>query len=167
MLIPLTHFGQDVRVEDAAHGRKTHEDSRFDVFDHFRQSLDLLAVVVVAREVHLVIGQLVASVVGDETFGVDEPETATGFVLGQALAGEEFDNLFGDADAGAAGAEEDGSLVFGGHAGALDGVDDAGEDDGAGALDVVVEAGVLVSVSFQSREGVLEVFELDHDAVRR
>jgi len=38
-------------------------------------------------------------------------------------------------------------LLFGGDAGSFDGVDDAGENDGSGALDVVVEAGVFVLVT--------------------
>lgn len=85
-----------------------------------------MAIVVVAREVDFVVGELVAAVVGHEAFGVDEPETSSCFVFAEAFAREELDDLFGDADAGATGAEEDGPLLFGWDAGPLDGVDDAG-----------------------------------------
>lgn len=125
MLIQLAHFRQDRRVEHAAHGRKPHEDGGLDVVDHFGERLQLLALVVVAREVDFVVGELVAAVVGHETFGVDEPEASSGFGFGQTFTREEFNNLFGDSDASATGAEEYGPLVFGGNAGSLDGVDDA------------------------------------------
>ncbi len=50
------------------------------------------------------------------------------------------------------------------HSAVLDGVHEAREDDGTGALDVVVEGGVYVAVPLERWEGVLEVFELDDDA---
>ncbi len=166
MVIPLAHFRQDGRIEDAAHGGEAHEDGGFDVVDDFGERLQLAALVVVAREVDLVVGELVAAVVGDQASGVDQPETSSGFVFREAFTREEFHYLLGDSDAGAACAEEHGTLLFGGEAGSFDGVDDAGEDDGAGALDVVVEAGVLVLVTLECREWILEVLELDDNAVR-
>lgn len=72
--------------------------------------------------------------------------------------------MFCDAYACAACAEEYGALVAGGYFGAFDCVDEAGEDDGAGALDIVVEAGIGFGVSGEGGEGVFEVFELDDDA---
>lgn len=126
MVIPLAHFREDGRVEDTAHGGKTHEDGRFDVVDDFGERLQLAALVVVAREVDFVVGELVAAIVGDQASGVDEPETSSGFVFREAFAREEFDYLLGDSDAGATCAEEYGTLVFGRDAGSFDGVDDAG-----------------------------------------
>ena len=164
MCVPFGHFLQDGRSEDAAEGRQTHQHGRLDVVDNLIQSLVLLAVVVVAGKVDLVGSKLVATVRSDETLGVDKVEAAAGLVLGHALVDEKVDNLLGHAHASAAGAQKHGSMVFGGDARALDGVDDAAKDDGPGSLDVVVEAGVHVAVLFEGGEGVLEVFKLDDDA---
>ena len=108
----------------------------------------------------------VPPVVGDQPARVDEPELPAGVVFAEtALLHKVLDELLGDADAGAAGAEEDGALGGGGDLGRAAGVDEAAEDDGAGALDVVVEHGVGVLVAVEGGEGVLEVFVLDDDAI--
>lgn len=131
--------------------------------DDLLQGLELLAVVVLAGEVDLVVGELVTSVSGDETLGVDEVEAVAGILLGHALADEEVDNLLGNADTGGAGTEENGTLVLAGETGALDSVDDTAEDDSASTLDVVIEAGVVVLVTLQSGERILEVLELNNN----
>lgn len=97
--------------------------------------------------------------------GIDEPEPPSGFVLGEAFGHEVFHHLLGDAYACAAGTEEDGALLSSRNLGALDCVDEATEDDRAGALDIVIEAGVGFLVSLESAKGVLKVLELNHDAV--
>jgi hypothetical protein len=88
-----------------------------------------------------VVGELVTTVSGHETLGVDEVEAVAGFILGHAFAHEELDNLAGDTDTGAAGTEKDGAVVLARKTGALDGVDDTAEDDSASTLDVIIEAG--------------------------
>lgn len=163
--VPVSHLAQDLWGEDAAHGGETHQDGGLDVVDDLVEGLVLLAVVVTAGEVDLVVGELVAAVSGDETLGVDEVEAVAGFVLGHAFAHEELDNLTGNADTGAAGAEEHGTVVLAGQTGALDSVDDTAKDDSASTLDVIVEAGVHVTVPLKSREGILEILELDDDTI--
>jgi hypothetical protein len=163
--VPVSHLAQDLWGEDAAHGGETHQDGGLDVVDDLVEGLVLLAVVVTAGEVDLVVGELIAAVSGDETLGVDEVEAVAGFVLGHAFAHEELDNLTGNADTGAAGAEEHGTVVLAGQTGALDSVDDTAKDDSASTLDVIVEAGVHVTVSLKSREGILEILELDDDTI--
>jgi hypothetical protein len=162
-LVQLGHTLDDVGSEGTADGAETHEDGGLDVLDDVLESLVLLALVVVTREVELVLGELVATVVGDETLGVDEPEALSGLVLGEALVHEELDELLGDTDTGRASTEEDGTLVSGGNLGLLDTVDETTEDDSTGTLDVVVEHGVGVLVTLERREGVLEVLVLDDD----
>ena len=130
------------------------------------ESLELSTLVVTAGEVDLVVGELVTAVSGHETLGVDEVEAVAGLVLSHAFAHEELDDLAGDTDTGAAGAEEDGTVVLARKTGALDSVDDTTEDDSASTLDVIVEAGESVAVTLQCGEGVLEILELDDDTKR-
>lgn len=111
------------------------------------------------------VGEFIAPVIGNETFGVDEPETSSSFILGQAFSDEELDNLLGDTNTSTAGTHEHCSLVLGRNTGSFYSVDDSGEYDRAGPLDIVIEAGILVLISLECREGILEVFELDDDAV--
>lgn len=131
--------------------------------DDVFEGLKLLPVVVLASKIDLVVGQLVTSVCGDETLGVDEVETAAGFILGHALPHEELHNLLGNPDTGRAGAEEDRAVVLARQAGPLDSVDDTAEDDRAGSLDVIVEASVGIPIPLECGEGILEVLELDDD----
>jgi hypothetical protein len=58
-------------------------------------------------------------------------------------------------------------VIFYRNARSLDSIDEAANDDSASALNVVVEHAVGILVAFQSREWVLEIFELDDDAVTR
>lgn len=163
-LVQLGHAFEDGRGEGTADGAETHEDGGLDVLDDVLKGLVLLALVVVTREVEFVLGELVATVVGDETLGVDQPEALSGLVLTEALLHKELNELLGNTDTGRAGTEEDGTLVGGGNLGLLDSVDETTKDDGASALDVVVEHGVGVLVTLERGEGVLEVLVLDDNA---
>lgn len=160
-LVQLSHTLDDLGGEGTADGGETHENGGLDVLNDVLESLVLLALVVVTREVELVLGKLVATVVGDETLRVDQPEALSGLVLSETLVHEELDELLGDTNTGRASTEEDGALVSSGNLGLLDTVDEATEDDSTGTLDVVVEHGVGVLVTLERREGVLEVLVLD------
>ena len=162
--VPVGHLAEDLGGEDTTQGRQTHQDGGLDVVNDLLEGLVLLAVVVLAGKVDLVVGELVATVGSDQTLGVDEVEAATGLILGHALANEEVDNLLSDTDTGTAGTEEDSAVLLAGETGTLDGVDDTAENDSAGTLDVIVEAGVGIAVPLQCGEGVLEVLELDDNA---
>lgn len=74
--------------------------------------------------------------------------------------------MFRHADARATGTEEDSTLLAGRNLGAFDCVNKAAENNGAGALNIVVEAGVGFAVTGKSGEGVLEVFELDDNTAK-
>ena len=161
--VPVGHLAEDLGSEDTTHGGQTHQDGGLDMVDDLLKGLELLAIVVLAGEEDLVVGELVTTVSGDETLGVDEVEAVASILLGHALADEEVNNLLGDADTGRAGAEEDGAVVLAGETGTLDGVDDSTEDDGAGTLNVVIEAGVDTLVTLQCGEGILEVLKLNDD----
>jgi hypothetical protein len=52
-------------------------------------------------------------------------------------------------------------VLLAGQTRALDSVDDTAEDDSASTLDVIVEAGVQITVTLKSGEGVLEILKLD------
>lgn len=165
--VPVGHFAENLGGENTAEGGETHQDGRLDEFDDLLEGLALLAVVVLAGKVDLVVGELVTAVSGDETLGVNQVEAVASLIFGHALANEEVDNLLGDTDTGAASTEEDRTVFLARQTGALDGVDDTTQDDRAGTLDVVIEAGVGVPVTFKCREGILEVLELDNDAKLR
>ena len=81
--------------------------------DHSIKALELLAIVVVAGEIHLVLGQLVTSIVGNQAFTIDEPEAFTRFVFAQALAHKELHNLFRHSDASTTSTQEHSPVVFG------------------------------------------------------
>ena len=101
----------------------------------------------------------------DDTYArVHEPKLLAGLVLGETLLYEELDNLLGNTNSGTASTKEDGAVVLEINACVLDGVDEAGKNDGAGALDVVIEASVGVLVTLESREGILEILKLNNDA---
>lgn len=57
-------------------------------------------------------------------------------------------------------------MVLDGNARSLDSIDETTNNDGTSALDIIVEHGVGVLVALKSREGVLEIFELDDNAGR-
>lgn len=163
-LVKLGHAFEDLGGEGATDGAEAHENGWLDVLDNLLEGLVLLALVVISGEVKLVLGELVTTVVGNKTLGVDEPEAASCLVLGQSLPDEELDNLLGNTDTCRASTKEDGTLIGGGSAGLLDSVDETSEDNSTGTLDVVVECAVCVLVALQSGEGVLEILELDNDS---
>jgi len=162
--VPVGHLAEDLGGEDTAHGGQTHQDGRLDMVDDLLEGLELLAVIVLTGKVDLVVGELVTTISGDETLGVDEVEAVASILLGHALADEEINDLLGNTDTGRASAEEDSTLILAGETGTLDSVDDTTENDGAGTLDVIVKAGVGTLVTLKCGEGVLEVLELDHNA---
>lgn len=159
--VPVGHLAQDLRGEDTAQGRQTHQDGGLDVVNDLFQGLELLAGVVLASKVDLVVGELVTTVSGDETLGVDQVEAVAGIVLAHALTHEELNDLLGDTDTGRASAEEDRAVVLGGQTGPLDGVDDTAQDDRTGPLDVIIETGVEIPITLECGEGILEILKLD------
>lgn len=165
--VPLGHLAQELGGEDTTDGRKTHQDGGLHMVNNIFQGLQLQAVVVRTGKVDLVISELVTTISSDKTLSVDQVETRAGLILGHTLADEEVNNLLSNTDTGATSTKEDGALVLARKARALDSVDDTTEDDSASTLDVIVEAGVVVTVTLQSREGVLEVLELDHNTATR
>lgn len=135
--------------------------------DNLLQGLVLLAAIVLPGEVDLVVGELVATVSGDETLGVNQVEAGPSLILSHALTHEESNNLFSNADTGTSRTEEDSTVILARKTRALHGVDDSTQDDGTRALDIIVEARVNIAVALQGREGVLEVFELNDNAAGR
>ena len=166
-VVQLGHVLENLLCESTANRGQAHQDRGLDIVNQTSKRLVLTAIVVVSREVDLVLCQFVSPILGDKTIGVDEPEFATGLFLGQAFLDEELDNLLRNTSSSAASTEEDGFVVLDGHTRRLDSVDEATDNDGASALDVVVEHGVGVLVAFDGREGVFEVLELDDNAVTR
>jgi len=58
-----------------------------------------------------VIGELVASVVCDESAGVDKPEAALGLLLCETLVHEELNQLLSNTNTSRTGTEEYGTLI--------------------------------------------------------
>jgi hypothetical protein len=133
------------------------------VVDDLLEGLPLLASIVLASEVDLVVSELVTAVGSDETLGVDEVEAVAGLILGHAFAHEELDDLTSNTDTSTAGTEKDSAVLLAGETGALDSVDDTAKDDSASTLDVIVEAGVQITITLKSGERVLEILKLDDD----
>ena len=71
MSVPGPHFSEDIGGECVADGGEAEEHGGVDVVDGLGEGLELLALVVGAGEVAFVVGEFVASVVGDEALGVD------------------------------------------------------------------------------------------------
>jgi len=92
-LVHGSHLLEDLGGESTADGAQTHKDGGLDVVDDLLEGLVLLAVVVVAREVALVVGEFALSVVGNHALGVDEPEAFAGLVFGKPLVDEESGKL--------------------------------------------------------------------------
>lgn len=110
------------------------------------------------------IGQLVATVVGDETLGIYEPKAAPSFVLGETLTLKICHNLLSYANTSTPRTVEDCSLIFDRHPGLLYGTDDTSEYHRTCALYVIVKARILLLIPFESREWILEILKLDDDA---
>lgn len=107
--------------EDAKGGGQADEGGGLDVLDDFLEGAELVAVVVDTRKVLLVLGKLVAAVLGHEALGVDEPELVARGLLREAALGVVLHQLLGDADAGGAGAHEHEALLLDGDSGEVDG----------------------------------------------
>lgn len=162
--VPVSHLGEDLRGEDTTQSRQTHQDSGLDVINNLLQSLPLLASIVLTSEVDLVVSELVTTVSSDKTLSVNKVEAASGLILGHTLTHEELDDLLGNTDTGRAGTEEDSAVVLAWQTRSLNSIDNTTEDNGAGTLDIVIEASVGVAVTLQSGERILEVLELDDDS---
>lgn len=149
--------------ENTEGGSETDQGAGLDVGDDLLESAELVAVVVGTGKVLLVLGELVATVLGDETLGVDQPELVLGGLLAETTLGVVLDKLLGNTDTGRASSHEDQALLLKRDTRELDGVDVTGQDDGTSSLDVVVEAAVLVAVAVEVVEGLLglKVLELD------
>lgn len=149
--------------EAAKGGGETDQGRRADVLDDLLEGPELVAVVVGAGKVLLVLGQLVAAVLGHETLGVDEPELVLGLLLGQAASGVVLDHLLGDTNTGGTCAHEDEALLLEGNARQVDSTNVTTENDGTSTLDVIVEALVLVAVAVEESKGLLglKVLELN------
>ena len=131
---------------------------------HFLQRLELSSGIVGAGKVHLVVGQLVPAIRRDKTLGIDQVEAPACLILGHALVHKELHNLLRNADSGASRTKKDGPLILALNSRSLNCIDHSTEDNGAGTLDVVIEASVRVAVPFQCGERILEVFELNHNS---
>jgi len=162
--VPVSHLGEDLGSEDTTQSRQTHQDSGLDVVNNLLQSLPLLASIVLTSKVNLVVSELVTTVSSDETLGINKVEAAAGLILGHTLTHEELDDLLGNTDTGRAGTEEDSAVVLAWQTRSLNSIDDTTEDNGAGTLDIVIEASVGIAVTLQSGERILEVLELDNNS---
>jgi len=100
-LVHGSHLLEDLRGESTADGAETHKDGGLDVVDDLLEGLVLLAVVVVAREVALVVGEFALSVVSNHALGVDKPEALASLVLGEALVDEECSKLLSNTNTSA------------------------------------------------------------------
>lgn len=164
MLVPLCHFGENLWGEDPSHSRQAHQNRRLHIIDHFRKTLVLLAVIIIAREEHFMVCQFISSIVGDQALCVNEPEAASCILWGQTFSLEELDDLLGHANPSTAGTKEDGSMIFDWDTGPLDRANHTSQYNGSGALDVIIEASEISPISFKCWEGVFEILELDDDA---
>lgn len=189
-LVELRHALQDLLGKGVRDRAETDDGSRLDVLDCLDQCLALLALVVVSSKVNLVLRELVStavilsvsfssslifphrernSLMCHETLGVTQPDAVLCLFVGKALTRKEALELHGNTDTGAACTEEEDLLVVKGPARGLAAdtcrICEATEDDGAGALDVVVENTVVLLVAVQEEESALgaKVLELDDE----
>ena len=161
--VPVGHLLQNLRGKDAPESGETHQDGRPHMIDDLLERLELLAFVVGPCKVDLVVGKFVPTVSSNESFGVHKVEARTGLILGHAFAHEELHDLLGHSNTGTPRAQEDGALILARDSGTLNCIDHPSEDDSAGALDVIIEAGVCMSVTLQCGEWILEILKLNDD----
>lgn len=102
--------------EDTKRGGQADQSAGLDVRNDFLEGLVLLASVVGTGKVLLVVGQVVAAVLGDETLGVHEPELVTGLSLAETALGVVFYELLGDTNTSRASTHEDETLLIKGNA---------------------------------------------------
>lgn len=159
-----SHLFDDRLSEDTAGSAKTHKSSGLDIIDNLLEAGELLTLIVIAREVELVVGKLVATVVGDEALRIDEPELLAGLFLWNTRLDEKLDDLTSDTDSGGTSTHENELVLVQRNARLLESVHDTCQDDSTGSLDIIVEASVGVAVSLERWEGVLKILELDNDS---
>ena len=122
-LIQRGHLADDRFREYAADCAQSDEGGGFYIVDDVSQGRELLSCIIVARKEHLMVGESVPPVGGDETARVDEPEHLLCFGLGDAVADEEAADLPGDAGGSGAGTHEDELVVAKRGGGAFEGTD--------------------------------------------
>ncbi|KAG7144875.1 hypothetical protein HYQ46_006384 [Verticillium longisporum] len=103
------------------------------------------------------LGQVVTTVTGDKTLRVDKPELFTRLLLAKAAASVVLDELLGNTNTSGAGSHEDQPLLLKRNARQVHSTNVATENDSSSALDVVVEAAVLVAVAVEVVESLLGV----------
>jgi hypothetical protein len=72
--------------------------------------------------------------------GIHKPEASSSFVFGQALPHEILHDLFSNTNSSASGSHEYRSLIFNRNSGFLQRIDDSGQDDSSGTLNIIIEA---------------------------
>tara|TARA_R110002060_G_scaffold74594_1_gene83949 strand:+ start:1582 stop:2154 length:573 start_codon:yes stop_codon:yes gene_type:complete len=178
MRIQFSHGPENLLVEDSTHSGESHEDGGLYEVDDFWEGLELLTLVVIAGEIDFVLSESISSVVCDQTLGllakvtkmewntclcIDKPEATSCLVFSQALFHEVLNDLLSDTHTGTSSTHKDSSLVLGWNTALLQGVDDTGEDNSTGSLNVIVEHGVLVLISLKCRERIFKVLKLHDD----
>lgn len=69
-IVQLSHPFQNGLVEDPADRRHAHDHGRLDVFDNLGKGLELLALIIIAREILLVLREFVTSVIRDQSLDI-------------------------------------------------------------------------------------------------
>jgi hypothetical protein len=114
--------GADDRLGEDAKGRRQADQGRWlDVLNNLLERAELVAVVVCPSKILLVLGELVAAVLGHEALSVDEPELVPGCLLRKAALGVELHQLLGDTHTCGTGSHEHETLLLNRHPGKIDG----------------------------------------------
>ncbi len=109
--------------------------------------------------------------VEDKTLRIDEVDSLPGLLLRQALKLEEAHQLHADTYSCGSSTEEQDLVIFersaGGSGGNLGGVQESGEHDSAGSLNIIIEQRVLVAERLEEGERLIggEILKLN-DEVR-
>jgi hypothetical protein len=95
----------------------------------------------------------------NETLRVDEVDARAGFLLRQALQGEEAHELHANTHASGAGTKEENTVVGQRSArsgrGDLGGIEKPTENDGTSSLDIVIEDWVFIAVALKIQKGLV------------
>lgn len=164
-LVESSHLADNRLGEDTTNGAETKKSGGLDVINNLLEGLELLTLVVVAREKELVLLELIATVVSDETLGVNKPDAAASLILGGTVLNEELNDLAGNTNGSRAGTHEDEALVLEGDAASTESTHDTTKNNGTGTLNVIVEHGVGVAITLERREGVLEILKLNDETI--
>lgn len=78
--------------------------------------------------------------------GVNEPEAVSSLLFRQAFLYEILNNLLGNTNTSRSSTHKYSTLVLDLNAGFLQTIDNSGQDNGASALNVIIEAGILVLI---------------------